>query len=66
MIYAISIKELVADPLPDLLGFAHSLIQHFHMTGKTDTGSGYIPGVQIMDAAYAGYLFQEILYFLKI
>ena len=66
MINAISMEEFVTYRLPELLGLAHLLIQHFHMTGKTDTGSGDIPGVKIMDAAYAGKLFQEILDFLKI
>ena len=66
MINAKSMEELVTDHLPELLGLAHPLIQHFHMTGKTDTGSGDIPGVKIMDAANAGDLFQEILDLLKI
>ena len=44
-----TMKKLVTDRLPELLGLADPLIQHFHMTGKTDTGSGDIPGVKIMD-----------------
>ncbi len=59
MINTKSMEEFMTDRLPNLLGLADQLIQHFHMTGKTDTGGGYIPGVKIMDAAYAGNLFQE-------
>ena len=66
MINAKSMEEFMVDPLPNLLGLADQLIQHFHMTGKTDTGSGDIPGVKIMDAAYAGDLFQETLDLLKV
>jgi hypothetical protein len=66
MINANSMEELVTEPLPDRFGLAYTLIQYFYMTGKTDTGRGYIPGVKIMDTAYAGDLFQEILDLLKI
>ena len=66
MIDTKSMEEFMTDTLPNLLGLGDQLIQHFHMTGKTDTGSGDIPGVKIMDTAYAGDLLQETLDLLKI
>lgn len=56
----------MADTLPNPFGFAHGLIQHFHVAGKTNAGSGNIPDVKIMNAAYPGDLFQDALDFLEV